>query len=209
VSKARTSLTRSPAGAHAGKELEALLSRSWERMFPGVDKPEELNSTDRKYWIRHQQALVRTFYELAGAAKTIGDGFTELVEAEVKLTDAKITDLNERRGVELDIEKRETQAKRREGRAEREGREKREDKLLDQEIAERKRFMLMGTVGFCASLALLLFSVMTQQEVGYAGSGAGLFVSCGLWGFGVVKPLHRKHREGGEGGRSKRNKRKR
>jgi hypothetical protein len=198
-----TLITRSPGGARASEELETLLARSWDRMFPQFSNPEELSSTDRKNWIRHQRDLVRTFYEMAGAAQTIGEGFIELVEAEVGLASAKITDLNERRDVELGIEERNAHAKRGEKRAERTGREGREDKLLDQEIAERKRFMQLGTASFVATLFLLSVGIVTQQDVGYAGSGAGLLVSCGLWGFGVIRPLHKQRRREEERNRSR------
>lgn len=190
-----TLMTRSPTdGTDASGELETLLSKSWERMFPGVGKPEELSTFQRKDWIRHQEVLIRTFYELADAAKTIGDGFLELVEADARLTDAKIADLSERRGVGLEIEKKDSQAERRERRAEREGKESREDQLLAQAIAERRRFMFLGTISFLFTLLLVLVGVVTEQSVSYAGSGAGLLVSFGLWGLGIFRPMQKQRR---------------
>jgi hypothetical protein len=85
------------------------------------------------------------------------------------------------------------------------GEERRKDIRLAQELLERNRFLLLTTLGFAATLALIALSMVTGQPLAYAGSAIGLLLSGGgLYRLGALTPANPREDERGHAGGNRR-----
>lgn len=200
--------TRSPvSGVKADDAVKKWLTQSWEVFFPEVKNLEELSPKDQKFWINYRHAALRGHHGIADLAKTLSEGISRQLDADNKdrnkrreaeirnvdeLREAEIRDLHKRREADIENQEKRTQAELDERREKQKGEEGRANKRLEQEISERRRFLLLTTISFVATVALIALSAVTTQPLAYAGSGLGLLLfGNGLYRLGVLTPMHK------------------
>jgi hypothetical protein len=189
----KTGARASPGAVESG-EAKSVLLQEWERLFPGISHMEELGPQDQKFWIRFRQALLQSHRGVATLTNVLGESISKELAAEIadreerrvaeirdadELRTADIRDRDARREAEIEIEKKCSKADLDERRQKREGEEERKNTRLVQEISERKRFLLLTTISFVATLVLIVVSALTKTPLAYASSALSLLLSGG------------------------------